>query len=237
MELKSHEKKEEKKKEEKKKEEKQVVWESNWEATVIHLKRAVERDIEFKSALKQYSNILWKYHLVDPDPRGGAFGAATSHLSIIQQAKRENKPFVVVFEDDLLPTQQFSKSILDNAIQIMTIHNIDCFLGGVCHSKGGELLDHNKHVRYVKLKYAQMLHCVIYMSSSYNKMLTYNWMVPIDIWVGQQLSILTSLPFIALQRPGISSIAKEFTNWNTLMKMDELRIDKHIHLKELLSTI
>lgn len=95
---------------------------------VIHKKIAIERGNDLKERLKDFD-----YKLVEPQqPLDGQWSLSRTHIALIKKAKAENMPYIIVAEDDLLPTDNIRNlpALIAEADEL----EADVLLAGVCFS-------------------------------------------------------------------------------------------------------
>lgn len=68
-------------------------------------------------------NIPVTFVVVDKHPRGGMYGCFDSHVNIIKNAYDSGKNNILIFEDDLLPTDTYNQDHVKNAITFMQENN------------------------------------------------------------------------------------------------------------------
>jgi GR25 family glycosyltransferase involved in LPS biosynthesis len=64
-------------------------------------------------------NIPIKILNVSKHPQGGTYGCFESHMKIINYMHETGKENILVFEDDIIPTQSYNIKHIENAIQFM----------------------------------------------------------------------------------------------------------------------
>jgi glycosyl transferase family 25 len=64
-------------------------------------------------------NIPARFLTVTKHPQGGVYGCFDSHMQIVLDAYNQDKDYILVFEDDILPTETYSELHIINAINFM----------------------------------------------------------------------------------------------------------------------
>ena len=83
-------------------------------------------NLETRKDRREYASKLFKQHeipcrfvTVKKHPKGGIYGCFESHIQVISEAYNEGRNNVLVFEDDLLLTDSYTRENVENAIQFM----------------------------------------------------------------------------------------------------------------------
>jgi hypothetical protein len=84
----------------------------------INLDHRKDRRDYSESVFKKH-NIPARFMTVSKHPKGGVYGCFDSHIKIVLEAYRQGRDNVLVFEDDLLPTDSYNINNLMNAISFM----------------------------------------------------------------------------------------------------------------------
>lgn len=84
----------------------------------INLDTRKDRRAYAESVFKRLS-IPARFYTAKKHPKGGVHGCFDSHIQIVLDAYHTGKDNVLVFEDDLLPTDSYSSTHLMNAIEFM----------------------------------------------------------------------------------------------------------------------
>ena len=95
----------------------------------INLKTREDRYKSSKRIFDKY-DIPVQYFQVDKHPKGGAYGCFDSHIKIIRKAYSEGANQVLIFEDDITPTQYLTPNHLKRAIRFMKSENWNLFYLG-----------------------------------------------------------------------------------------------------------
>lgn len=97
---------------------------------VISLEKSLDRRYDVEKNLEGY-----EYKFVTPElPHDGQWSLTRTHISLIKKMILENEDYIIVAEDDLLPSDNFS-NYLDRIVEANKMH-ADVLLLGVCWSKG-----------------------------------------------------------------------------------------------------
>lgn len=68
-------------------------------------------------------NIPAKFHIVKKHAKGGMYGCFDSHIQILKDAYDRGLDNILVFEDDVMPTDSYSERLVSKAIEFMKSHN------------------------------------------------------------------------------------------------------------------
>jgi GR25 family glycosyltransferase involved in LPS biosynthesis len=186
---------------------------------VINKKKDTERLKYIKDCFKNYDlNII---EAINHDQ--GWKGCFLSHKKCIKIGKKLKLSYIIVIEDDCKPTINFDKNLksilnyLDN-----NKNKWDIFLGGVTNVWNcNNIVKINDNLNLLNICKGKTTHFIIYNKSSYDFFLNKNIDIPIDRCWHYELKALTSVPFIAIQKNGISSIEKKYVNYNHKFKSIE----------------
>lgn len=141
----------------------------------------------------------------------GAEGCLASHKAIVKMAMQKAWSSVWIIEDDCEFTDNFNyKEWCYIADQMGS--QVGVLVGGVTRVWGQNKV--RKDLVLVE-KYCSS-HCVLYHSSSYDRVL--NAIAPVDQGVGPALVVL---PFVAIQSPSYSAIEKRYVDYGPLYKKCE----------------
>jgi GR25 family glycosyltransferase involved in LPS biosynthesis len=182
-------------------------------ANIINLDSRKDRWLEISSKIKEYFKINRISAIYD---KVGWIGCFRSHQKAILSS-RENMT-TLVLEDDcgLLSADKWSgiKRWLDS-----NLDKWDVYLGGVTNVDTDEVYIIDKTVGIYGLKFFTSAHFIYYNSSIYNRIIDYtpdnSVYNPIDIFISsiEGIKIVTSVPFIATQRPSYSNIESIDTDY------------------------
>jgi hypothetical protein len=147
-------------------------------------------------------------------------GCNKSHVKALESAKQNSWPWVLVLEDDALPTQsslaQFKKLLPSLWEQRGTW---DVFLGGCTSVKDVSIRQHNPPLLNVK---GHTTHFCLYNENSYDKLIEgiSNSTMVIDGFFRETPSIRTvaTAPHLATQRPSKSDLQDSETNYEEIFQ-------------------
>ena len=90
------------------------------------------RDDRYKSSKKIFEkyDVPVQYFRVNKHPKGGTYGCFDSHIKIIRKAYYEGAERVLIFEDDITPTDYLTPNHLEKAINFMENEDWDLFYLG-----------------------------------------------------------------------------------------------------------
>jgi len=149
--------------------------------------------------------------------RNGGVGCTRSHLALVQYAKDNNMPCILVLEDDAVPTEQF-KTLWKKCIKYLDEHpGWEVFNGGanVVYKRYIKRLTNT----FYKTDTALGTHFIIYHQSCYDKVLSWESLPQnlddrpvIDEFLSYphlSLTFYGVCPYISIQHPGYSDIEKK----------------------------
>lgn len=156
-------------------------------------------------------------------------GCGASHVAIAREAMRKGLPWVLIVEDDCVPVADFAqrwpivkKALWDDYGQW------DIFLGGPTYIQGPVEL-HGKHLIEIEGGFA--LHFYVLQAAAYEKVIAWNpdRHGPIDVYYSDTLRIVTTYPLLAKQRPSVSDIKQEQTDYSHFFEESENVIQQLIY--------
>jgi len=204
------------------------------DAYVINLDRRTDRWEQIQKDWADYSDInLIRVSAVEYNP--GKVGCARSHLKLVQHAKDHKMPYILVMEDDAIPTQHFKK-LWKRCLRYLDNHqeDWDIFNGGstLVSLKKGNPKKLTKTL--VSTDFSFGTHFVIYNEKCYDKVLSWETLKtplrnrpPIDVFFSNEfLGLLTFsvAPFIAIQRSGLSDLTKKVMDYDSFFKFTEEKL-------------
>ena len=158
-------------------------------------------------------------------------GCGMSHVAIVQKAKDEGLPTVLVIEDDCEPTEHFDK--WPEIKKWLDTHKDqwDLFVGGNSYyawnnnqSKTVKPICKLNTISLYKTK-SQAAHFCYWNSSAYDAFLEYPVIEAVDLWPNRQnLKIVTSTPFIAVQAKNFSNINNKEEDYSGYFDTSEKKI-------------
>ena len=144
--------------------------------------------------------------------REGWRGCGASHVALAREALRLGLPWVIVVEDDCLPSGDFAERwpVVRDALAAEK-GQWDIFLGGPTYVQGP--IDMRGPLIGIDTGFA--LHFYVLNASAYEKAIAWNAdrHGPIDVYYSNQFRIVTTHPPLAVQRPSVSDIKGEYRNY------------------------
>jgi len=201
------------------------------DAYVINLDNRTDR---LQKIINYFSNYLTLYRISAIKHDDGAKGCALSHISIIKMAKEKNLPTVLILEDDCMPTESFNlwpqvKQWLDN-----NRDKWDLYVGGNSYYAWNnnntiEPLCKLDSIKLYRTK-AQAFHFCYWNSSAYDLYLELENEIDngsiADLWANNQnLKIVSSVPFIAVQSKDYSNIENKDIDYSNYFTSSEEKIN------------
>jgi glycosyl transferase family 25 len=167
----------------------------------------------------------------------GFIGCARSHLKVVQYAKDNKMPFILVMEDDAKPTRDFKK-LWKRCLRYIDNHQDewDIFNGGtsiVSLSRG--TAEKLTSIMF-KTSHAYGLHFVIYSEKCYDKILSWEdspgileERPPIDVfYTNFYLNLVTYavFPYLAVQGKGKSDILNKYVDYTDSFRYTAIKLKK-----------
>lgn len=153
-------------------------------------------------------------------------GCGMSHVAIAREAMRLGLPWVLVIEDDCQPSPDFAQRwpTVKDALWDER-GSWDIFLGGPTYVQGPAQM-HGKHLLEIGNGFA--LHFYVLQAVAYERAIAWNAdrHGPIDVYYSNQFRIVTTQPFLALQRPSESDIQMGKRDYTYLFEESEEAIQK-----------
>jgi hypothetical protein len=197
---------------------------------VINLDTRPERWVAFEQQLQAISKTKFFRFPAIAVPSNGAIGCAASHCRIMENhlLAKNHSNNLLILEDDALFTPEFHlrwpkiKAVLDNR------EDWDVFLGGVTDGmrpptpRITKILDPEE--KLVCIDKGLTAHFVYINHKSIQDVLhSYNYTLPIDDHYNK-FRLVTSLPFLAVQRPSVSNITEAAANYLTAFNQAEVAL-------------
>jgi len=151
---------------------------------------------------------------IDPDP--GWHACKHSHIGCINLAKENNLPWVLILEDDCLPTDDALQRFQDLLPYLWEIRdNWDIFMGGTLHIKVNSVIQQSPPI--INYKGLTTHFCLIH-QSSYDKIISSleSYPLPIDVIyrINESFTILGTVPHLAIQYNSDSNITTQYGNYD-----------------------
>jgi len=195
---------------------------------IIHLKKNTDR---LKLIKKNFN--MFNLHIINAIKHSDGWkGCLASHQKCIKLAQQKNLEYIIVLEDDCIPTIHFNENIY-KIIKYLEQNkdSWDIFLGGVTYSwVYTNLIKIEKNLNLIKINKGKTTHFMIYNKSSYNFFLNSNIDTPIDKCWWNKLNVYTCIPFIAKQHNGYSDIENQNVDYNSRYDNIENHFKKKINL-------
>jgi hypothetical protein len=141
-------------------------------------------------------------------------GCGASHVAVAREALRQGLKWVLVIEDDCMPSADFAerwptvkKALWENR------GAWDIFLGGPTYVQG-PVKPLGSDLIQIEIGYA--LHFYVLNASAYERAIAWNpdRHGPIDVYYSDQFRIVTTHPILATQRPSVSDIKMVDTDYS-----------------------
>lgn len=186
-------------------------------AFVINLQNRPDRWREITSQFESVKSIkLERFNACSGNP--GWKYCALSHLYIVQRAKDNNWPCVLVFEDDVLlenieSFDDYWASVFDWLM--CNTDKWDVFNGGPAKGEVKKVIDSSQNM--VQMSFSYGTHFMLYSSKAYDKVLNWTkWSTggdfnPIDVYLSTSEFVhCATTPCLATQRAGFSNVVNNY---------------------------
>lgn len=186
---------------------------------VINKKNDTERLKNIKFSFKNYNlNVI---EAIEHDI--GWKGCFLSHKKCLKIAKKLKLKYIIIMEDDCHPTSKFDDNLNEILLHLSKIKSEwNIFLGGVTNVwHFNNYTKINNNLDLLSINKGKTTHFIIYNENCYDFFLNHEINIPIDKCWHHKLNALISIPFIAIQRDGISSIEKKYVNYYDKFKSIE----------------
>jgi len=87
----------------------------------INLRSREDRRTYVTSVFK-HLDIPHRFHTIEKSPKGGKYGCFESHIDVIRECYTRGCRRILIFEDDIKPTPEYSLHAVQRAIQFMETH-------------------------------------------------------------------------------------------------------------------
>ena len=179
---------------------------------IIHLADRQDRYEQIKNDFLQYTNInLIFVDAIKHNP--GAIGCSRSFKKCVSIAKEKQLPYIIIAEDDCMPINNFENR-LKNVLEYLESNNDwSLFLGAVRKSNRiVKTIPFDKESIYA-IKRGHCAHLSIFHSSIYDDVLGFdeNTLFADTFWHNKYCALVT-IPFLAHQHDGFSSIENRYNN-------------------------
>lgn len=173
---------------------------------VINLKERTDRKEQISKDFEGNTNIHLEFiEAVKHD--NGAQGCFLSHKKCIQLAKEKDMEYIIVLEDDCLPTNDKFENRLNIVLEYLKTREWNIFLGCVNKTRVDNVLkkDSFNEEKFIDINFGGTAHFIIYHKSSYDFFLSLESAIIDKCWSGH-INAVTIVPFLAIQRNGFSNI-------------------------------
>jgi Glycosyltransferase family 25 (LPS biosynthesis protein) len=170
---------------------------------VINLDKRTDRLEEINEEFKEWPVPLERIPAIKMTP--GVKGCYLSHLKCIRIAKERNYPWVLILEDDCILMKNAREKFV-SLLPYLWKHRDrwDMFNGGVTYITESRLIDYPNTLFEAK-GYAANFYLVH--KGVYDRILKYDQPTePIDVVYKKYFRIITTVPYLAKQRPSVSDL-------------------------------
>ena len=186
------------------------------EAYCVNLESRPDRWMSMRKEIRKFPKTfkIHRFKAIE-NTNSPRIGCADSHVSIIKEAEKNGRKFVVVFEDDV----EFNDSPFENLSKAISLapKKWDIIMLGYYESP----LRLDLKSEFLSSYFAQGTHCVIYRDTAYKFMLGYDEKpLGIDDYISylaatKAVNLYLVCPPLARQKAGYSNIKGDFYDWNS----------------------
>jgi len=193
----------------------------NIEINIINLKNRTERWTKVEKVFKNFK--INRFEGITH--KDGWIGCSLSHINIVKNAKKENKEYVIVSEDDTYFIfddweDKFFKILeyLNNHLNEWNLFNFSTTLPTEKPNQKVKLID--TELKIIEYEFAHIANFIIYHKSSYDTILglennfTVAHKTCLDVYFNILKHKWTLIPGIAYQHDTYSDITKYITNYS-----------------------
>ena len=205
-------------------------------AIVINLDSRREQFEEVRRSFNPYSISCERFSAIEHEE--GFVGCALSHLKIIEEAKKNHWPWVMVLEDDCVAREAMKDWPEISRFLMQQKDRWDVFIGGTTYLQPIKCeqdfhRSQPRRIDLVECRDVHATHFIIYNKSSYECLLAWHDLPqlpeqrdPIDVFI-QKCSLRTWVPspFIAWQKVHYSAIQKKVVNYDAAFQEAEHYLD------------
>ena len=199
-------------------------------AFCIHLPHRTDRMDHMKRMQEMYPFLT--IHFVEGvRHENGAIGCLRSHKKILQMAKEQQLPYILVLEDDceFLLSPTYLKNTVLEILEYMKFHPEIQVINGCGNLVEFKIdrIDKFKHTFFLRSPDVRTTHCIFYNSSSYDTVLECPESLAIDEFLNK-CTMVYSYPYIAQQLESFSDINKQVVRYTNIDKSIDF-VKKNIH--------
>jgi GR25 family glycosyltransferase involved in LPS biosynthesis len=194
-----------------------IVEEVGISASCIHLPHRTDR---MASIARMQARYPWlQVHLVDAIhvPEAGWKGCLRSHQAIVQSAKEARLPYVLVLEDDCefrLESEDLKRALLA-AIEYTREAPVISGCGNLVRFDGVSVVGQRSSLRFLKAPDVRTTHCILYASSSYDRVLAMQETDEIDVQLNA-CGLVFTYPYLAAQAASYSDIQQKDVSYENI---------------------
>lgn len=212
-------------------------------AFVINLHSRSEQFEEVRRSFEPYGISCKRFSAIKHSE--GFVGCALSHLEIVAQAKKNDWPWVMVFEDDCMARDAMKDWPVISRFLAQESDRWDLFLGGCTYVSPVKTERVSATmVDLVECVHAVATHFIIYNKSSYDQILSWNDLSQplekrpaIDIFMHQcALKKWVPVYFVAWQKAHYSAIEKKLIDYRLMFEFAEQTLNTFKLFEALYST-
>ena len=204
-----------------------ILIKNNYNIYLINLKEREDRKNIFIKNNEYIINNLFNIFIFDAIKNNyGWIGCSLSHLYLIYYAKKNDLPYIIISEDDTLFIDDSNYinnllSLLFNNLNEWTIFNGNPTYGEPLYNyKDESLLKFNYsniNDLLINISWGQTTNFMIYNKNSYDKMLQYDFLDPIDLYISKNFKQTTSKKYITKQINSFSNIENRFVDYDNFI--------------------
>lgn len=200
---------------------------TQYDAYVINLATREDRWTNFQQSIAKAAPTINPMRFEAIQRKPGWIGCALSHIAIIEMAKEQNLPYVIVFEDDTSFIKPNFDSHFTKLITYLNDNNEWFIFNGnpsfCCYQPKQQVSLLHSDPNIVSFEYGKTTNFMIYSHRAYDKIIDlksrYNYggnssQNAFDVIINNIPNKITALPYVTSQLAGKSDIENKFINYD-----------------------
>ena len=202
---------------------------NNYNIYLINLINRIDRKDNFinNNIIKSLFNV-YMFNAIKHNK--GWMGCSLSHLKLIYYAKNNNLPYIIISEDDTIFLKDYDYI---DSILLSLINNLDkweIFNGNPTFTNINLLKCTKNSINdnLINISCGLTTNFIIYNKNIYDKMLKYNFINPIDLYISNNFIQTTSKKYISSQGCFFSDIENKIIDYNNYILDNELALSNKL---------
>ncbi len=203
---------------------------------VINLDRSPDR---WQKLQQEWKGVFSLQRVQGIEASPGWVGCGLSHVKAVEEAKARGDPWVLVWEDDCIPRKRNGelgnvhviRKLWDQATKQLASRpdKWDIVIGATSRIFDTPQKDHDLSsdmISIFRIQKGFTTHWTLYNSSVYDAIIQWKDTrpTPIDVYMYEHARVFVTLPFIAEQRAGFSTVENLQTNYSEAFNISETKL-------------